>query len=78
MEKLYFIDLVFRAKHEIKSLPDFYGPRFSAWFRTASRTLSVQFEDFCLGILPFRDGCIPHIKRGDFVRVRLIIGEKGS
>lgn len=77
MDKLYFVDLVFRAKHEIKSLPDFYGPRFSAWFRTASRALPVEFEDFCLGILPFRDGCFPHIKRGDFVKVRLIIGEKG-
>ena len=77
MDNVYFADLIFEAKKEIKSLPSFHGARFSALLRFACQEANVKLEEICFAVIPFRDGT-KHIKVGKKLRVRLLINDYGA
>lgn len=76
MENIYFADLIFIAKQEIKSLPYFYGARFSAYLRFACKQADINFSDICSAILPFNSGTKP-IELGDKLVLRLFLTDLG-
>lgn len=73
---LHFVDLVFRAKRDIRSLPLFHGARWSACLRFACAEINKELKDIIFAILPFRSGK-NHIKKFEQLRLRLIMPDAG-
>ena len=77
MDIIYIADLDFIAKREIKSLPQFYGARFSAFLRFACRKANIKLDECAHALLPFRSGT-RHIHIGEHLRLRLLLNEYGK
>lgn len=76
MQNIYFVDLVFRCKREITSLPQFHGARFDAYLRFSCKKVRLEFKELATAILPFRHGT-QKIKVGDICSLRLCLTDLG-
>lgn len=76
MENIYILEAVFQAKRTIRSLPQWHGARWSAWFRFACKIIGRPLQDILLGLVPLRNGNRP-VLQDEIIALRILLGDRG-
>lgn len=74
---MYLIDLEFRARRRIATLPQWHGARWSAWLRFASKAAGYSLDSIVSQILAFRNGLEP-IVPGERLVLRIGVPAEGD